>query len=59
MQKRSNTESVIRDIRRQTRKKYPAEEKIRVVIDDLTTEEMCENHNNSLKTKIKCVQLME
>jgi transposase len=39
MRKRSNSESVVREIRRKARKKYSAEEKIRVVLEGLRGEE--------------------
>ena len=39
MGKGSNSESVVREIRRRTRKKYSAEEKIRVVLEGLRGEE--------------------
>jgi transposase len=39
MVKETDTESVVRDIRRQTRKKYSAEEKIRIVLEGLRGEE--------------------
>ena len=39
MQKSTNTESVIREIRRATRKKYTAEEKIRIVLEGLRGED--------------------
>ena len=35
----SNTESVVREIRRRTRKKYSTEEKIRIVLEGLRGEE--------------------
>ena len=39
MQRKSNTESVVREIRRKTRKKYTTEDKIRIVLDGLRGEE--------------------
>ena len=39
MARRTNTESVVREIRRRTRKKYSAEEKIRIVLEGLRGEE--------------------
>ncbi|MDP8217760.1 MAG: hypothetical protein P9M03_03430 [Candidatus Theseobacter exili] len=35
MGKRRNTESVVREIRRKTRRKFSAEEKIRIVLEAL------------------------
>ena len=35
MKRKSNTESVIRDIKRKTRKKYSSEEKIRIALEGL------------------------
>ena len=35
MKSKSKSDSTVRDIRRRTRKKYSAEEKIRIVIDGL------------------------
>lgn len=39
MSKKESTESVVREIRRKTRKKYSAEEKIRIVLEGLRGEE--------------------
>lgn len=39
MTKKKKTESIIKDIRRQTRKKYSSEEKIRIVLEGLKGEE--------------------
>jgi transposase len=39
MPAKTNSEAVVRDIKRQTRKKYNAEEKIRIVLDGLRGEE--------------------
>ena len=39
MGRRSSSESVVREIRRRTRKKYTAEEKIRIVLEGLRGEE--------------------
>jgi len=39
MRTKSNTESIVRDIKRRTRKKYTAEEKIRIVLEGLRGEE--------------------
>ena len=39
MVKKVSSESVLRDIRRQTRRKYSAEEKIRIVLEGLRGEE--------------------
>ena len=39
MGRSSSTESVVREIRRRTRKKYTAEEKIRIVLEGLRGEE--------------------
>ena len=39
MAKKKRTESIIKDIRRQTRKKYSSEEKIRIVLEGLKGEE--------------------
>ena len=39
MRTKSNTESIVRDIKRKTRKKYTAEEKIRIVLEGLRGEE--------------------
>ena len=35
MNKKVSSESVVKGIRRRTRKKYPSEEKIRIVLDGL------------------------
>ncbi len=37
--KKQKTESIVRDIRRKTRKKYTSEEKIRIVLEGLRGEE--------------------
>ena len=37
--KRKTTESIVKDIKRKTRKQYPAEEKIRIVLGGLKGEE--------------------
>jgi transposase len=39
MGKENNPESVVREIRRKTRRKYSSEEKIRIVLEDLRGEE--------------------
>jgi len=39
MARRTNPESVVREIRRRTRKKYTSEEKIRIVLDGMRGEE--------------------
>jgi transposase len=39
MDKKVSSESVVKDIRRRTRKKYSSEEKIRIVIDGLRGED--------------------
>ena len=39
MQRKSNSESVVREIRRKTRKKYTTEDKIRIVLEGLRGEE--------------------
>ncbi len=39
MRTKSNTESIVRDIKRKTRKKYTAEEKIRIVLEGLRGED--------------------
>ena len=39
MSKESNPESVVREIRRKTRRKYSSEEKIRIVLEGLRGEE--------------------
>ena len=39
MTKKNSTEKTVRDIRRRTRKKYSAEEKIRIVLEGLRGEE--------------------
>ena len=39
MKSKSKSESTVRDIRRRTRKKYSAEEKIRIVLDGLRGED--------------------
>jgi transposase len=39
MERKTSPESVVRDIRRKTRKKYTAEEKIRIVLEGLRGEE--------------------
>ena len=39
MDKKVSSESVFKDIRRRTRKKYSSEEKIRIVIDGLRGED--------------------
>jgi transposase-like protein len=40
MTKQSRTESTVREIRRKTRKKYSAEEKIRIVLECLRGEDI-------------------
>ena len=39
MEEKSKTEAVVREIRRKTRRKYSAEEKIRIVLEGLRGEE--------------------
>ena len=39
MSKEVSSEKIVKDIRRRTRKKYSAEEKIRIVLDGLRGEE--------------------
>jgi transposase len=39
MSKEVSSENIVKDIRRKTRKKYSAEEKIRIVLDGLRGEE--------------------
>ena len=39
MEKRKNAESIVREIRRKTRRKYSAEEKIRIVLEGMRGEE--------------------
>jgi len=39
MRTKKDSESIVRDIKRKTRKKYNAEEKIRIVLDGLRGEE--------------------
>lgn len=39
MPKRTNPESVVREIKRKTRRKYSTEEKIRIVLEGLRREE--------------------
>ena len=39
MSKKKNTESIIKDIKRQTRRKFTAEEKIRIVLEGLKGED--------------------
>jgi transposase len=39
MFKKANTESVVKEIKRQTRKKYSAEEKIRIILEGLRGED--------------------
>ena len=39
MSTKHNSESLVRDIKRKTRKKYTAEENIRIVLDGLRGEE--------------------
>ena len=43
MSKEVSSEKIVKDIRRRTRKKYSAEEKIRTVLDGLRGEESTEN----------------
>jgi transposase len=43
MDKKVSGESVVKDIRRRTRKKYSSEEKIRIVIDGLRGEDSISN----------------
>ena len=43
MDKKVSGESVVKDIRRRTRKKYSSEEKIRIVIDGLRVEDSISN----------------
>ena len=39
MTRKKNTESIVKDIKRKTRKQYSAEEKIRIVLEGLKGEE--------------------
>ena len=39
MRKRNDPDSIVRDIKRKTRKKYNSEEKIRIVLEGLRGEE--------------------
>jgi transposase len=39
MFKKANTKSVVKEIKRQTRKKYSAEEKIRIILEGLRGED--------------------
>jgi len=43
MNKKVSSESVVKDIRRRTRKKYSSEEKIRIVLDGLRGEDSISN----------------
>lgn len=43
MEKKVSSEAVVRDIRRKTRKKYSAEEKIRIVLEGLRGEDSISN----------------
>ena len=43
MNKKVSSESVVKDIRRRTRKKYSSEEKIRIVLDGLRGEDSIAN----------------
>ena len=40
MNKKVSSESIVKDIRRRTRKKYSSEEKIRIVLEGLRGEEI-------------------
>ena len=55
-----SAEAVVRDIRRQTRKKYSAEEKIRVVLEGLRGEdsiaELCRREGIAPNMYYKCVR---
>ena len=43
MNKKVSSESIVKDIRRRTRKKYSSEEKIRIVLEGLRGEESIAN----------------
>jgi len=43
MNKKVSSESVVKDIRRRTRKKYSSEEKIRIVLDGIRGEDSISN----------------
>ncbi|MER3317138.1 MAG: hypothetical protein RIB79_02480 [Allomuricauda sp.] len=43
MTKKKNTESIVKDIKRKTRRKFSAEEKIRIVLEGLKGEESVSN----------------
>ena len=46
MNKKVSSESVVKDIRRRTRKKYSSEEKIRIVLDGLRGEDSIASKDN-------------
>ena len=48
MNKKVSSESVVKDIRRRTRKKYSSEEKIRIVLDGLRGEDSISQFSYSL-----------
>ncbi len=54
----SSSEKIIRDIRRNTRKQYSAEEKIRIVLDGLRDEdsiaELCRREAYTLILSLHC-----
>jgi len=56
MNKKVSSESVVKDIRRRTRKKYSSEEKIRIVLDGLRGEVFGLSKQN-LKSELKDIQV--
>ena len=59
MKKRQNSESIIRDIKRKTRKRYNSEEKIRVVLEGLRGESTVAELCRKVRNKPKCILQVE
>jgi len=66
MAKKKNVESTVREIRRKTRKKYSAEEKIRIVLEGLRGNDIEHRRNHAMLASneirirlgaLKCVKL--
>jgi len=61
MSKQNGVESKVREIRRKTRKRYSAEEKIRIVLEGLRGEEsiaaLCRKENGQLKELVADLSL--
>ena len=56
---RNNSEKLVKDIRRRTRKKYSSEEKIRIVLEGMRGEESIAELMSSGRIESKCVLPLE